>query len=106
VSAPSLPARPARPDHGAAEVGRELGDAGGPLIVAAAASAATLPGGLLLLAGLLAAGAAITHTSHRDHPSSATQGQTATAGQNHRSTASQGAPDRERAPRSSEDFTP
>jgi MFS family permease len=40
---------------GAAEVGRELGDAGGPLIVAAAASVATLPGGLFVLAGLLAA---------------------------------------------------
>jgi hypothetical protein len=30
---------------GAAEVGRELGDAGGPLLVAAAASAAALPPG-------------------------------------------------------------
>jgi hypothetical protein len=40
---------------GAAEVGRELGDVGGPILVAAAASAATLSGGLLALAGLLAA---------------------------------------------------
>lgn len=46
---------------GAAEVGRELGDAGGPLLVAAAASAAALPAGLLTLAGLLAAaGAAVS----------------------------------------------
>lgn len=39
---------------GAAEVGRELGDAGGPLVVALAASAATLPVGMLTLAALLA----------------------------------------------------
>jgi MFS family permease len=53
---------------GAAEVGRELGDAGGPLIVAAAATAATLPGGLLVLAGLLAAtGTAITRTTLARH---------------------------------------
>jgi len=38
---------------GAAEVGRELGDAGGPILVAAAASVPTLPVGLLTLAGLL-----------------------------------------------------
>jgi MFS transporter, DHA1 family, tetracycline resistance protein len=49
---------------GAAEVGRELGDAGGPLLVAAAASVPTLPGGLLALAGLLAAaGTAISRAS-------------------------------------------
>jgi hypothetical protein len=47
---------------GAAEVGRELGNASGPILVAAAASGATLPGDLLALAGLLAAaGAAISH---------------------------------------------
>jgi MFS family permease len=46
---------------GAAEVGRELGDAGGPLLAAAVASAAALPAGLLVLAGLLAAtGAAVS----------------------------------------------
>lgn len=45
---------------GAAEVGRELGDAGGPLLVAAVASAAALPAGLLALAGLLAAASATT----------------------------------------------
>ncbi len=40
---------------GAAEVGRELGDAGGPLLVAATASIAGLGVGLLSLAGLLLA---------------------------------------------------
>jgi hypothetical protein len=45
---------------GAAEVGRELGDAGGPLLVGAAASAAALPAGLLTLAALLAAAGAVT----------------------------------------------
>jgi MFS transporter, DHA1 family, tetracycline resistance protein len=55
---------------GTAEVGRELGDAGGPLIVAAAASAATLPAGLLALAALLAAaGAAIRRAGRRDQAS-------------------------------------
>jgi MFS family permease len=68
---------------GAAEVGRELGDAGGPLIVAAAASAATLPGGLLALAGLLAAtGTVIARTSRREHPPAATRSQPATTQQN------------------------
>src|SRR5207248_2771816 len=48
---------------GAAEVGRELGDAGGPLLVAGLATAATLTGGLIGLAVLLAAaGAAIGRT--------------------------------------------
>jgi MFS family permease len=68
---------------GAAEVGRELGDAGGPLIVAAVASVATLPGGLLVLAGLLAAtGTAITRTSRREHPPAATRSQPAATQQN------------------------
>lgn len=44
---------------GAAEVGRELGDAGGPLLVGAAASAAALPAGMLTLAALLAAAGAV-----------------------------------------------
>lgn len=48
---------------GAAEVGRELGDAGGPLLVAGVATALTLPGGLLALAAVLAA-AAITARAH------------------------------------------
>ncbi|HEX5349670.1 MAG TPA: hypothetical protein VFW64_21645 [Pseudonocardiaceae bacterium] len=43
---------------GAAEVGRELGDAGGPLLVGALATAATLGFGLIGLAVLLAATAA------------------------------------------------
>lgn len=42
---------------GAAEVGRELGDAGGPLLVGALATATTLTGGLAALAATLAAGA-------------------------------------------------
>jgi hypothetical protein len=39
---------------GSAEVGRELGDAGGPLLVGAIATAATLVAGLLGLAAALA----------------------------------------------------
>ncbi|PPJ08846.1 MFS transporter [Nocardia nova] len=39
---------------GAAEIGRELGDAGGPLLVGIVATAATLGAGLLALAALLA----------------------------------------------------
>ncbi len=50
---------------GAAEVGRELGDAGGPLLVGVDA-AATLTGGLAALAALLALGAAITAGARRD----------------------------------------
>ncbi|MFJ5772682.1 hypothetical protein [Streptomyces sp. NPDC093094] len=42
---------------GAAELGRELGDAGGPLLVAVVASAATLTYGYAALAALTAAGA-------------------------------------------------
>ncbi len=44
---------------GAAEVGRELGDAGGPLLVGAIAAATTLPLGLTGLAVVLAAVAAV-----------------------------------------------
>lgn len=44
---------------GAAELGRELGDAGGPLLVAAVASAASLPYGFGALAILVGAGAAV-----------------------------------------------
>lgn len=43
---------------GCAEIGRELGDAGGPLLVGAAATALTLPSGLLILATTLTACAA------------------------------------------------
>jgi hypothetical protein len=42
---------------GAAEVGRELGDAGGPLLIGAIAVAATLGAGFLGLAALLAVAA-------------------------------------------------
>ncbi|MEU6587001.1 MFS transporter [Nocardia sp. NPDC046763] len=49
---------------GAAELGRELGDAGGPLLVGIIATAATLDTGLLMLGALLAAlAAAITLTT-------------------------------------------
>ncbi|MFS4096068.1 MFS transporter, partial [Streptomyces sp. AF1A] len=41
---------------GAAELGRELGDAGGPLLVAAVASTATLTYGFGALAAVLASG--------------------------------------------------
>ncbi|MGX1135393.1 MFS family permease [Streptomyces glaucescens] len=44
---------------GAAELGRELGDAGGPLLVAAVATAATLTHGYAALAVLVALGAAV-----------------------------------------------
>jgi len=50
---------------GAAEVGRELGDAGGPLLVGVIA-AASLTGGLAALAALLALGAGIAAGAHRD----------------------------------------
>jgi MFS family permease len=42
---------------GSAELGRELGDAGGPLVVGTVATAASLPLGLGLLALLVAAAA-------------------------------------------------
>lgn len=47
---------------GAAELGRELGDAGGPLLVAAVATTAGLPYGFGILAILLALGAALALT--------------------------------------------
>jgi MFS family permease len=50
---------------GAAELGRELGDAGGPLLVAAVASLATLTYGFAALAVPLAAGAALAFTNRR-----------------------------------------
>jgi MFS family permease len=60
---------------GAAEVGRELGDAGGPLLVAGLATAATLSGGLLGLAVLLAAaGAAIGRTRPSTRPAATPPG--------------------------------
>ncbi len=68
---------------GAAEVGRELGDAGGPLLgdaggpllVGAVASAAALSAGLLTLAAILAAaGAVLRQASPRPHPPAAASG--------------------------------
>jgi predicted MFS family arabinose efflux permease len=44
---------------GAAELGRELGDAGGPLLVAAVASLATLDAGFAVLAALIGLGAVL-----------------------------------------------
>jgi DHA1 family tetracycline resistance protein-like MFS transporter len=54
---------------GAAEVGRELGDAGGPLLVGALAATATLTPALLVFGGLLAAAAGLlaAPTGHRHH---------------------------------------
>ena len=48
--------------RGAAEVGRELGDAGGPLLIGALAATTTLTPALLILAALLIATAAIVAT--------------------------------------------
>lgn len=50
---------------GAAEVGRELGDAGGPLLVAAVATVASLPVGYAALAALFAAGPLLGLTGPR-----------------------------------------
>ncbi len=50
---------------GAAEVGRELGDACGPLL-AGVIAATTLTGGLAALAALLALGTGITAGARRD----------------------------------------
>ncbi|TQC41380.1 MFS transporter, partial [Rhodococcus sp. WS4] len=51
---------------GAAELGRELGDAGGPLLVAGVAAAATLTAGYAVLAVLVAAAPAVL--TRRSHP--------------------------------------
>lgn len=59
---------------GTAEVGRELGDAGGPLLVGAIATAATVNLGLLALAGLLAGVAALVAIART--PSHSTTGTT------------------------------
>lgn len=50
---------------GSAEVGRELGDAGGPLLVGGIAVATTVTGGLLGLAALLAVTAAVIGRTHQ-----------------------------------------
>jgi MFS family permease len=54
--AASTPAERLGSTMGTAELGRELGDAGGPLLVAAVASTAGLPYGWVALAALVAAG--------------------------------------------------
>ncbi|WP_329457044.1 MFS transporter [Streptomyces sp. NBC_01497] len=63
------------PEHlgqtmGSAELGRELGDAGGPLIVAAVATVTTLTGGFAVLAALTAAAVLTARpaTSQSDQP--------------------------------------
>ncbi|MFB6565178.1 MFS transporter [Streptomyces sp. NPDC056400] len=58
------------PEHlgqtmGSAELGRELGDAGGPLLVAAVATVSSLTYGFAALAALLAAGPLLTLATHR-----------------------------------------
>ncbi|MFI1730981.1 MFS transporter [Streptomyces acidicola] len=53
---------------GAAELGRELGDAGGPLLVAAVAASTTLTHGYAALAVLLASGAALALAHRRTAP--------------------------------------
>ncbi|WP_435851268.1 hypothetical protein [Streptomyces mirabilis] len=50
---------------GAAELGRELGDAGGPLLVAGVATLTTLTHGYAPLAALLAVGPALTFLLRR-----------------------------------------
>ncbi|MFG2858412.1 hypothetical protein ACGFZ9_49080 [Streptomyces mirabilis] len=59
--------------EGAAELGRELGDAGGPLLVAAVAAATTLTAGFAALAALAAAAVLASqvgdeHGVHRPQP--------------------------------------
>jgi hypothetical protein len=56
---------------GAAEVGRELGDAGGPLLVGALAAAISLTPALLVFGGLLTATAGLlaAPSGPRQHPS-------------------------------------
>lgn len=53
---------------GSAELGRELGDAGGPLLVAAVAAASTLTYGYAALALVLALTPLLTLTAHRGRP--------------------------------------
>ncbi|MGW7255276.1 hypothetical protein [Streptomyces sp. NPDC054834] len=53
---------------GAAELGRELGDAGGPLLVAAVASLTTLIYGFVALAALIGMGAVLAIVHRRPVP--------------------------------------
>ncbi|MFI9601628.1 MFS transporter [Streptomyces sp. NPDC052043] len=75
--AASTPAERLGQTMGAAELGRELGDAGGPLLVAAVASIATLTHGFAALAVLVAAGAVAVQARGRGvptRPASETEG--------------------------------
>jgi len=58
---------------GSAEVGRELGDAGGPLLVGAIAAAVTLTPALLALGGLLTATAGLIAATGRRIPEPTTE---------------------------------
>lgn len=69
--AASTPAERLGQTMGAAELGRELGDAGGPLLVAAVASTATLTygfGALAVLTGVLAVAAYVHRLSASSVP--------------------------------------
>lgn len=66
--AASTPAERLGQTMGSAELGRELGDAGGPLLVAAVATAATLAYGYAALALLLALGPAVMLAARRKTP--------------------------------------
>lgn len=75
--AASTPAERLGQTMGAAELGRELGDAGGPLLVASVASIATLTHGFAALAVLVAAGAVAVQARGRGvptRPASETEG--------------------------------
>jgi len=63
--AASIPTERLGQTMGTAELGRELGDAGGPLLVAAIATATTLTYGFAALAVLLAAGAVLALTGRK-----------------------------------------
>ncbi|SHI58006.1 Predicted arabinose efflux permease, MFS family [Streptomyces sp. 3214.6] len=66
--ATSTPAERLGQTMGAAELGRELGDAGGPLLVAAVASFATLTYGFGALAALIGTGAVVAFVHRRSVP--------------------------------------
>jgi DHA1 family tetracycline resistance protein-like MFS transporter len=59
---------------GSAEIGRELGDAGGPLLVGALAAAITLNPAMLILAALLTTTAAIVAAPAQIPPQQTRQG--------------------------------
>jgi MFS family permease len=69
VLAAAAPAERLGQTMGAAEIGRELGDAGGPLLVGGVASVASVGAGLLGFAGVLAVLGAVTVSRRRPSPS-------------------------------------